>query len=189
MRAYLKFVATGSMFATVEEFLTIVVLRRDIGSYIFTLLILFPIFLTFVWFSSRLIDRFFPTRPKQELAHFFIFGGIGLLMEWFLMGLAPWSNPAANPIAMLIFQLGMFSFWATVAFAPRLFSNPDENSQRCRREVLRFYTPYFVIVYLIAFVVAANLRFVTIILSILFGYLFLNVFYVRYFVRAVREVR
>ncbi len=41
-----------SIVATVEEFLTIVVLRRDVPSYLFTLLVLFP---TYV----RLPDGFF----------------------------------------------------------------------------------------------------------------------------------
>jgi hypothetical protein len=47
----------------VEEFLTVVVIRQDIASYVFTLLILFPAFLTLVYFSSRLIDRSFHHEP------------------------------------------------------------------------------------------------------------------------------
>ena len=42
MKTSVNFVVTGSVFATVEEFLTIVVLKRDIPSYLFTLLVLSP---------------------------------------------------------------------------------------------------------------------------------------------------
>ena len=55
MKTFVTFVVIGSVSATVEEFLTIVVLRRDVPSYLFTLLVLFPTYLSFVYFSSRII--------------------------------------------------------------------------------------------------------------------------------------
>jgi hypothetical protein len=127
------------------------------------------------------VDRLFVREPARELAHFFLFGFVGLMIEWFLMRLSPWSNPDANPILMLVFQLGMFSFWATVAFAPRLFANPEELSQQTRKWIVRFYVPYFVGVYVVGLSVPERMRFGTIIALIIFGYLFLNVFYARYF--------
>jgi hypothetical protein len=184
VKKFLTFIAVGSCFATVEEFLTVVVLKHDLGSYVFTLLILFPAFLSFVYFSSRLVDRLVPARPAQELLHYFVYGFAGLMIEWFLIGLAPWSDPAANPALMLMFQLGMFSFWATVGFAPRLFSNPGELSRRARRSVLRFYIPYFILVYILSLSVPQSLRFVTIIPLVIFGYLFLSLLYFVYFRRS-----
>lgn len=184
MRKILAFIALGSVFATVEEFLTIVVLKRDLATYLFTLLILFPVFLLFVYFSSRLINRFTGKEPLRDLIHFFLYGLIGLMIEWFIIGLSPWSDPSANPIVMFVFQLGMFSFWATVAFIPRLFLNPGELNQRIRKSILKFYIPYFIIVYIIGLAVPESLRFITIIFLIVFGYLFLNLFYLKYFLRA-----
>lgn len=184
MKKLLKFIAIGSFFATVEEFLTVVVLRRDLASYLFTLLILFPVFLSFVHFSSRLIDRLVGKEPARELAHFFIYGFIGLMIEWFLVGLAPWSDPDANPVIMCVFQFGMFSFWATVAFAPRLFLNPQELNGRIRRSMLRFYVPYFVIAYVVIFLTPQQLRFILTIALIVFGYALLNLFYLKYFIRS-----
>jgi hypothetical protein len=52
VKTFVTFVVIGSVFATVEEFLTIVVLRRDVPSYLFTLLVVFP---TYV----RLPDGYF----------------------------------------------------------------------------------------------------------------------------------
>ncbi len=187
MKKFLTFLAVGSFFATVEEFLTVVVLRQDVKSYVFTLLVLFPVFLTLVWFSSRAIGWVARREPARELIHYFVYGFAGLLIEWFLIGLSPWSNPEANPLLMLVFQLGMFSFRATVGFAPRLFTNPGELSRRTRRAVLWFYVPYFVCAYAIAFAVPGAARFPTIIGLILFGYLSLNVFYARYFFRALAQ--
>ena len=147
MKTFVTFVAIGSVFATVEEFLTIVVLRRDVPSYLFTLLVLFPTYLSFVYFSSRIIDRLIPREPARDLAHLLIYGFLGLFLEWSLMGLSPWSNPAANPLLMLAFQVGMFAFWATVATAPRVFLDRRGPSRRARRWIVRFFVPYFALVY------------------------------------------
>lgn len=158
-----------------------VVLQRDIPSYLFTLFVLFPVFLTFVYFSSRLLVRFIPDQPTRELAHYFIYGFLGLMIEWFVIGLSPWSDLNANPLLMLIFQVGMFSFWATVAFAPRLFHNTNELSRTIRSSILKFFIPYFVIVYSVALVIPEEFRFPVLISMIIFGYLFLNLFYLKYF--------
>jgi hypothetical protein len=184
MKKYLAFVVVGTFFSTVEEFLTVVVLRGELASYIFTLLVLFPLFLTLVYFSSKLIDRCFRHEQQRELGHYLAFGCLGLAFEWFVIGLSPWSNPAAHPLFMLLFQVGMFSFWATVAFAPRLFLAAHDAAHDVRRAVLWFYIPYFCGVYIVGLAAPQQLRFGTIIPLILFGYLFLNVFYWTNFARA-----
>jgi hypothetical protein len=63
VQKYLTFLAVGSLFATVEEFLTVVVLRRDIASFVFTLVVLFPVILTLVHLSSRLPGRLLRSVP------------------------------------------------------------------------------------------------------------------------------
>lgn len=181
MRNWLKFVLVGSLFATVEEILTVLVLRGDAGAYLFTLFILFPVFLTFVWVSSGLLRRLIGRGRLHELIHYFLYGLIGLAIEWFVIGLAPWSDPTANPILMVLFQLGMFSFWATVAFAPLLFVSLAEPARRARRSLLRFFVPYFAVTYVLALLAPPNLKFVVIIGLIVTGYLSLNIFYMRYF--------
>jgi len=191
MKQFLTFLAVGSFFSTVEEFLTVVVLRHDVPSYVFTLLILFPVFLTFVYFSSRLLDRLHAEEPARELTHYFTYGWVGLMIEWFAIGLSPWSNPEANPFLMLVFQLGMFSFWASVAFAPRLFTSSRDLSCKMSRSILKFYIPYFLLVCLIGLAVPPRppeKRFWIIIPLVLLGYLTLNVFFLRYF-RAVFALR
>ncbi len=189
MKRFLPFLGIGSFFATVEEFLTVVVLKRDFASYVFTLLILFPVFLSFVYFSSKRLDRLFENDPVRQLAHFLAYGFVGLMFEWFAIGLSPWKDPEGNPLLMLVFQLGMFSFWATVAFVPRLFLGPHELNRRIRKSILRFYVPYFVLVYIVGLSVPADLKFKTIIPLIILGYLTLNFFYLRYFLTVFTRSR
>lgn len=187
MKKFLEFVLIGSFFATVEEFLTVAVLRRDIAAYFFTLLILFPLFLTFVWLTSPLLGKLVPRQPAKEITIFCVYGLIGLSIEWFIIGLSPWSNPSANYLLMSIFQLGMFSFWATVAFAPRIFVTTGEISRNTKRAILKFFIPYFLVSYGIAFLVPERLKFITIIALIIIGYLTLNAFYIRYFLRLSKQ--
>jgi hypothetical protein len=88
---------------------------------------------------------------------------------------------------MLLFQLGMFSFWATVAFAPRLLTNTSDLSRAVSKLILKFYLPYFLVVYMVGLAVPPQppeKRFWTIIPLILFGYLALNGFYLWYFRQA-----
>ena len=170
MRRYLTFLGAGTFFSTVEEILTIVVLKHDVPSYLMTLIILFPGFLTFVIFSGRIIDRVLLDTPRRDAAHFVVYATVGLLIEWFVIGLSPWSNPAANPVVMTLFQLGMFCFWGTVAVAPRLFIRSDVHSLTTRRSILRFYVPYFLVVYLVAFTVSEQNRFAATIILIIVGY-------------------
>jgi hypothetical protein len=187
VKRFLSFLAVGSLYSTVEEFLTVVVIKHDVPSYIFTLVVLFPVFLTIVFFSGKLLNRLPISKPAQELAHYFAFGFVGLMIEWFLIGLSPWSNAEADPFLMLLFQLGMFSFWATVAFAPRLWTNSSDLSRTVSKSILKFYLPYFLVVYVLGLAVPPQppeTRFWTIIPLILLGYLALNALYASYFCQA-----
>jgi hypothetical protein len=184
MKRYARFVAVGSVFATVEEFLTIVILKHDVGSYIFSLVVLFPVFLSFVYGSARLLGRMSRTEAQRELVHFFAYGWAGLMIEWYLIGLSPWSNPDANPLLMLVFQLGMFSFWATVAFVPRLFLSSTGADRQCFRSVARFYGAWFGCVYVIGLAAPEHLRFAVVIPLVIAGLLVLDLLYARHFLRA-----
>lgn len=170
MRRYLIFLGAGTFFSTVEEFATIVILKHDVPSYLMTLVILFPAFLTIVFFSGRLIDRVLFDTPWCEVTHFVVYATTGLMIEWFAIGLSPWSNPTANAVVMFLFQLGMFSFWGTVAVAPRLFLRSDDHSVKTRRSILRLYIPYFLIVYLVALTAPVQIRFPATIILIIVGY-------------------
>src|SRR5262245_32199540 len=135
MKKYLAFLAIGSFFSTVEEFLTIVAVRHDVPTFVFTTIIVWPVVLTFVYGTKPLLDRRFETEHAREAAHFLVYGAIGLLTEWFLMAphLAPWRMLGQAPFPLVAaFQMGMFAFWTTVTTAPRLFLNPDEAHRRTR---------------------------------------------------------
>jgi hypothetical protein len=63
VKSIATFVVIGSVFVTAEELLTIAVLRHDLPSYLFTLLVLFPTYLSFVYSSSWILDRLILGEP------------------------------------------------------------------------------------------------------------------------------
>ena len=170
MRRYLAFLGIGTLFSTVEEFLTVGILKHDFPAYLFTLIVLFPAFLTFVYFASRLVCRLARRKAAQELVHFWLPGSVGILIEWFVIGLSPWAGPRANIVLVLLFQTGMFCFWATVGYAPRVFASADSAAADTRRSILRFYLPYFALVYVAVFLAPVSLRFAVMIPAIVVGY-------------------
>ena len=149
------------------------------------MVLIFPLYLITVYFSSKIIDYFW-RKETADIVHFSAYGVTGLMIEWFLIGLSPWSNPEAHPGAMFIFQVGMFSYWATVSFVPRLFTDERKNNE-IKKTMLKFYFSYFVIVYIIAFLLPVYARFAILIPLIIVGYSLMNIFYLSYFLKSFRN--
>ncbi|KYK38097.1 MAG: hypothetical protein AYK18_17765 [Theionarchaea archaeon DG-70] len=183
MNKTLKFILIGLVFAGVEEFLTIALIKEDLSGFFIVMVLVFPLYLTIVYFSSKIIDYFW-RREIADVIHFFTYGIMGLMIEWFLIGLSPWSNPEAHPGTMLIFQVGMFSFWATLSFVPRIFIDGRKKFNKIKKKMLKFYVSYFTIVYVIAFLLPVYARFVILILLIIVGYSLMNIFYLQYFLKS-----
>jgi hypothetical protein len=180
MNTTLKFILIGLVFAGVEEFLTIAVIKEDLSGFFTVISLIFPIYLIIVCFSSKIIDHFWKKEPA-DVIYFFTYGITGLLIEWFMIGLSPWSNPEANPCAMFIFQVSMFSFWVTISFAPRILIDKRKKFYKIKKRMLKFYISWSAMSYVIAFLIPPQLRFVILIPLIIVGYSLMNVFYVMYF--------
>jgi hypothetical protein len=176
MPATLKFVLLGLLVAGLEEFITQGVLKNSYGGWIIPTLIAFLPFLLIMvvvaWWLNRRLREW-----VAALIYYLVAGGIGLALEWFVIGLAPWRDPH---ILQVPFQLGMFSFWATVAFAPRLLLDRRDALSRIRRAY------QIALIFLTAAVYACTLsaprehRFPAGIASVLIAFLLLNVFHFLY---------
>lgn len=186
MNRGVKFILIGLGFAGVEEFLTIALIKEDLAGFFIVILLIFPIYLVIVYFSSKIIDHFWE-KEVADIIYFFTYGGLGLLIEWVLIGLSPWSNPEAHPGVMFIFQVGMFSFWVTISFAPRILIDERKIFSNLRKTVLKFSISYFVIVYSIAFLLPPHLKFVILIPLIITGYSLMNIFYILYFMMSFKK--
>jgi hypothetical protein len=180
LKTFLRFLAVGTVLSATEEFLTVVILRRDFGAWLFTLLVLFPAYLTIICLIGKALEYWY-RGVVLERARFALPGVIGLAIEWFLIGLSPWSNPAAIPILMLLFQAAMFSFWATVGYAPWLFVTESSRAARARKRIRAFGVRWFTVVYLAALLAPRGAKFAVIVPSVGVGYMALAALCVGYF--------
>jgi hypothetical protein len=176
----LRFYLIGLAVAALEEFITQGVLKQNYAGWIVPTIIAFVPFLLLVRYLGGLLDKHF-AEPRAILIYYVAAGGIGLLFEWFVMGLTPWSNPSAPFLAMFVFQLGVFSFWGSVALAPRVVLDRRECVGRVRRWFVRGLISGMAVIYLVAFTVPRAARFTATIMAVVFTFLGFNAWYSRYF--------
>lgn len=131
MNRLLKFIIVGLVFAAVGEYLLSVIVRGDpinlLRASFYNILILI-----FVFYSSKLIDRNIKNERNANLIFFFVYGFMGLMVEWFVIGNSPWQNPSAN-------QFGMFAYWSTLITMARISTMKGVLYQTLNRRLMKFF--------------------------------------------------
>jgi hypothetical protein len=174
----------GLAIAALEEFITQGVLKQAYFAWIFTL-VPFAVFLGITGCLWAVLHRLAAER-LAVVAYYLAAGSIGLAVEWYLIKLAPWSDTTSPPVFVAIFHAGMFSFWGTVALAPRILLDARPNVARLRRRFLIALTALGVATYVLTFaakIAAAEkgVQFLASIGPVVITFLMMNVFYVQYF--------
>jgi hypothetical protein len=116
-------------------------------------------------------------KSRARLIYYLLFGSLGLMVEWFLLGNAPVLEPF-----QIITQPGMFTYWGTLLLAPCLIMEPDFSSLKW--SFARFFAGFSLLYLVVALVVPRSKG------GIFFGFVVfaagttaLNCFYVKYFER------
>src|SRR3990172_4516178 len=102
------------------------------------------------------------------------------MIERFIIGLSPWNSPGTNPVLMLIFQLGIFSFWRTVAFAPQLLLDRRTSVAGVRKWYKRFLILGYAFIYFITLSATRQAQFTLSIASVLMIFNLADFFHFRY---------
>jgi hypothetical protein len=170
-----RFIGFGFVFAIPGEILNQLLSRRDPSGFRNTLFSYF-ILLLIGYFAGQGLRRAIKCRATAALLFYVLFGSLGLMVEWFLLGNAPvadWMQLVAQP--------GMFSFWGTMLLGPWILMESSEFAA-LKRGFLIFYSAVSVVYLTVALVVPRQNG------GIYFGFIIfaagsaaLNVFYVRYF--------
>ena len=179
MNARLRFILIGLTIALLEEFITQGVLKRNLLGWIIPTFIAFLPFLVLVrYVYGVLLKRV--GEPRAVRGYFVLAGSIGLMIEWFVIGLSPWSTSGADPVMMLLFQLGMFSFWSTVALAPLLLLDRKGSVSGITKWYKRFLALGYALIYLATLSASREIQFAIGIGSVLLLFILLNLFHLRY---------
>ena len=176
-----RFCAIGMTVVLLEEFISQRVLKHTLFGWIIPTLLAFIPFLIASASVHKALRKKISRRNRLELLYYMIAGGTGLTIEWFLIGLSPWTGASGtDPILMTAFQLGMFSFWGSVAFVPRIMIDKRTVVVGLVKWLKRFLATGFAIIYFVTFGSARQSQFAAGIISILIFFLVLNAFYYRY---------
>ena len=173
MKPLLFFVLLGLLFAAPGEILNQILARQNIRAFRSTM-ISYAVLLLIGFFVGRGFSAAF-RKSRARLAYYLLFGFLGLMVEWFLLGNAPVLEPF-----QVITQPGMFTYWGTMLLAPWLMMDPDFPALK------KSFALFFVAVSLLYLIVAlavprdkGGIFFAFIIFA--GGTTALNYFYVKYF--------
>ena len=139
----IRFFQYGLSIAAAEEFLTQGLLKNNYTTWIFTL-IPFGLFLI----VASCLREFLHRRVCGWIApllYYISMGTVGLAVEWFIIGLTPWSDRTSPLLLVVLFHSGMFSFWGTVALGPHILLDDRDATVRCSHdnpEVQRVYQDF-----------------------------------------------
>jgi hypothetical protein len=147
MKIRVRFYLVGLAVSFLEEFITQGILKRNLVGWIIPTFIAFVPFLIVVRQLGKRLDRRV-IESRAVLAYYVISGVIGLIIEWLVLGLSPWGNSAAGPLLTLIFQIGIFGFRGSVAFAPRLLLDRRDSVARLRNWYKLFLALGFASIYM-----------------------------------------
>lgn len=174
MRRFLLTLVLGLAFATLGEFLFCVLVRQSVPDYLFTLAA-YPIILSLAALPMRWIEGRMPTPLAADIAVYAFAGFAGLAIEWFVIGNSPWVYPEAN-------DLGMFCYWATVLAMPRLLLDRRPYLLPVRRAAATAFAAYAVAAVILGLLTPQVLRLFVLVWVVVFGYVGMNLFFLRAFV-------
>jgi hypothetical protein len=177
MKKLVLFILLGLLFAAPGEILNQVLARNDPRAFGATM-ISYSVLLLIGFFVSKGISAMFPnSAAKSRLVYYLLFGFLGLMVEWFLLG----NTPVLDPL-QVITQPGMFTFWGTMLVGPCLMLEPDLAD--LKRSFAKFFTASSLLYLMVAVIVPRAKG------GIFFGFILfaagsvaLNYFYIKYFRR------
>ncbi len=144
MKRPLLFVFLGLLFAAPGEVLNQILARHNVRAFRSTM-ISYTVLLLIGYFVGKGISSLCG-KPRSRLIYYLLFGVLGLLVEWFLLGNAPVLEPF-----QLITQPGMFTYWGTMFLAPCLMMEPD--FAELKKSFARFFASFSLLYLILAVVI------------------------------------
>jgi hypothetical protein len=120
--------------------------RHDILAFVFAMLF-YIFFIGMAYFVTKGLDRYIQSQFFAALLFFLLYGCVGLMIEWFVLGIytLDFSNPA---------QFFMFLFWGSIVLLPKLFFDP---ALQILKKRLRWYLLLWSVVAFLPFIIASLL--------------------------------
>lgn len=164
MKNFIKFVTVGLLFAAFPgEIANQLIVHRSLTGFASTMAT-YVFLLGFGYFISKIFRR----KVIPTLLYFVLFGILGLLFEYLILG----QGPEASAV-------GMFTFWAFLFTLPRIFTDGSDEFADFKKKVTKYWlisSPLVLILFLIPHEVGTYLGIILYVIQLLGFY----VFYVPY---------
>lgn len=184
-RSYLRFIATGWLFVGTQEYWVALLWRNNLLGMLLAILVLETSFFTLGFLLGKAIDSRFPSLRYNDLIVYIVMGLVGLvLIEWLFVGNWPWVQPTI--------QLTMFTTWGGGVVFARMITDKSPELDRVKRISLRYFLTLIVTASVIATIfkfIDFRITFAVTYLAALFGYTFMNVFFIWLFVIDYRNAQ
>jgi hypothetical protein len=167
----LRYVAWGLALSLGGEFLNQIIVHHSIKGY-FSTLALYAVLLFIAYGLQMIISKLIEKKNVREIFEYCLFGSAGLMIEWFLIGNAPWDHTGA-------LQIGMFTWWACLWVMPHLLLETSISYDSLKKSFWRFFIP-FTLSYLIISTLIPTLGINFGIIIYAYGTVVVNYFFVRY---------
>jgi len=174
------FICTGLFVAAIGEIQFSIFLRNDWSNF-FGSLIFNTIYLTFAAAGIAFLVSFIGKRKRTLMLIVSLYGTLGLMIEWFLIGNSPWQNPDAS-------QMGMFAYWACMVLVPTIVLDKNPQLEKPKRKLLIYGVVYILLALLGQLLPNAELRFLYHIRLFIFGYILLLIVSFIYYWRALNAL-
>lgn len=177
MKNFLKYLGLGLLFSLNVESINMGILQGNWIGMLQTILLVYSVFIV-IGFT---LQKGLSNKRSAKVIHFVINGFIGLvIIEWWLIGTPPSADQTL--LTVILFQLGIFIYWATVGFAPRMLLDNHTDSRKIASRFVKFYLIWFLIVYIIGLsLLDGSARFGFMQVFSALGHIILLVFYLPYF--------
>ena len=166
MKKFLIFIFVPLLANGCAEIVNQIYIRHAVGGFFHTI-VSYVILLVTLYFIRKLFIAVFPKNFLGTVAWYVVLGGIGLVIEWFLLG---------NKGVAWYGQIAMFTFWGSFGMLPAIFAEQPTFSTVQKPTVIYLFC--WIVIYLIAGFINPGLG----LLLWILGSVILNYFYVRYFV-------
>ena len=179
-----KFFLYGITIAGFEEFITQGVLKESYFVWVFAL-IPFVVFLGIAGCIRAAVHRL-SAGWRAATLYYAVTGGMGLAVEWFIIGLSPWSDRTSPLPLIIVFHAGMFSFWGTVALFPHFLLDCRPETTALQRRLRWTFAVLMAVTYVLTLTAKAvgaeqDTQFLASVGPVVVTFLTMNVFYVQYF--------
>jgi len=175
MKKIFSFIIFGLIYVSVPEFTNLIVINKLYIVFPIALII-YSLFLISGFFIIKLINKLIKNRILNNIIIILLFGFLGLLFEWNVIG---------NDLDSNAIQFGMFVYWVGLFMIPKILIDEKNNvsiiKDKLKKNFYLYLKIHLIITFILLFIAPTLLKiFIPILWTIVYSLFF--IFYYKYII-------